>query len=263
MICQPHQLLPPLKIPDGVRFVGINSNVKHSVAGGAYIRTRRAAFMAHKIILEKMRQIGAAAGKKLVRDPMAGYLANLDPDHYKRIFRPALPEEITGQDFLDKYTNTIDAATTIDPNVTYPIVHAADHHVLEARRVKNFVAFLEEAMAAPDAAKRGFALDKAGHLMYASHQSYSHDAMLGADECDLLVKLLRAREPAGLYGAKITGGGSGGTVAVLADISEKADAAIADVMREYEKQTGRKPELFSGSSPGAWHVGTALVGRNL
>jgi L-arabinokinase len=47
LICQPHELQPPLKLPDGVRVVGINSNVKHSVGGGAYGRTRCAAFMAH------------------------------------------------------------------------------------------------------------------------------------------------------------------------------------------------------------------------
>ncbi|HET6251679.1 MAG TPA: hypothetical protein VFE47_28600 [Tepidisphaeraceae bacterium] len=260
MICQPHEVLPPLQIPQGVQFLGINSHVKHSVAASAYTATRCAAFMAHKIILEKMRQIGAAGGKRLIRDPMAGYLANLDPDHYKRIFRPSLPEQITGRAFIDQFTGTIDTATQVDPGATYGIVHAADHHVLEARRVKNFVLFLEEAMAATDPAKRGFALDKAGHLMYASHQSYSHDAMLGAAECDLLVKLLRAREPAGLYGARITGGGAGGTVAVLADQTDRANEAINEAMRDYEKQTSLKPQLFSGSSAGAWHTGTAVVG---
>ncbi|HZK80805.1 MAG TPA: hypothetical protein VFC46_07045, partial [Humisphaera sp.] len=40
MMCQPHELLPPLAIPPGVRFVGINSGVKRDVAGAAYVRTR-------------------------------------------------------------------------------------------------------------------------------------------------------------------------------------------------------------------------------
>ncbi len=84
--------------------------------------------------------------------------------------------------------------------------------------------------------------------MYASHLSYTNDALLGAPECDLLVKLVRQRESAGLYGAKITGGGSGGTVAVLAN--EGTDAAMSEIMAEYEKQTGREPEAFLGSSPG-------------
>jgi hypothetical protein len=30
-------------------------------------------------------------------------------------------------------------------------------------------------------------------------------------------------------------------------------------MAEYERQTGKKADLFEGSSDGAWHVGTALV----
>ena len=95
--------------------------------------------------------------------------------------------------------------------------------------------------------------------MYASSLSYTNDAMLGAPECDLLVDLLRKREKAGLYGAKITGGGSGGTVAVLGETGDRAGAAIDEVMVEYEKQTSRKPTLFTGSSNGAWRVGTAIV----
>jgi L-arabinokinase len=259
MICQPHDLLAALTVPTGARFVGISSGITHSVAGTEYARTRCAAFMAHKMILERMREIGAAAGRRLVRDPMNGYLANLDPDDYKRMFRPALPQTIKGAAFIQQFAATIDSATSVVPDMDYAIVHAADHHVLEARRVRNFVKFLEEASAATDPGKRGFALDKTGHLMYASHQSYSHDAMLGSPECDLLVQLLRSREPAGLYGARITGGGEGGTVALLADVGERASDAIADAMIEYEKQTGRKPELLEGSSAGAWHTGTVLA----
>ena len=89
--------------------------------------------------------------------------------------------------------------------------------------------------------------------------SYHNDALLGADECDLLVSLIRAREKAGIYGARITGGGSGGTVAVLADEGPRVDAALGDIMAEYERQTDRKPEAFTGTSPGAWRLGTILV----
>jgi L-arabinokinase len=81
--------------------------------------------------------------------------------------------------------------------------------------------------------------------------------MLGADECDVLVDLVRGRERCGLYGARITGGGSGGTVAVLCDDGERANAAIAEILVEYEKQTGKRPEAFTGTSAGAWMVGTS------
>src|SRR5204863_9335735 len=110
-ICQPHELLPSLKLPEGVRVIGINSNVKHSIAGSAYVRARCAAFMAHKIILQKMRHAGDMTGRTLIADPMNGYLANLDPEDYKRHFRPLLPEWMKGRDFIDQYEVTIDHAT--------------------------------------------------------------------------------------------------------------------------------------------------------
>jgi L-arabinokinase len=69
----------------------------------------------------------------------------------------------------------------------------------------------------------------------------------------------RERESKGLYGAKITGGGSGGTVAVLCEKNAEADAAIREIMDVYATQTGKKPEAFLADSPGAWHVGTAVV----
>ena len=206
--------------------------------------------------------MGAAAGRTLVADPMRGYLANLDTDDYKRFFRSSVPETMKGSDFLAAHGGTVDLATTVDPAATYFVRHATDHHVLEAGRARRFVQSLEEATAAGragDARARGTALDRAGHLMYASHLSYTNDALLGAPECDLLVRLLRDRERLGLYGAKITAGGAGGTVAVLADVGEKPDDAIRQVMAEYEKGTGKRPELFAGTSPGAWHLGTVLI----
>ena len=58
--------------------------------------------------------------------------------------------------------------------------------------------------------------------MYESHASYSACG-LGSDGTDRLVQLVREAGPAaGLYGAKITGGGSGGTVAVLAAPGRRA-----------------------------------------
>jgi L-arabinokinase len=258
LVCQPHELLPAIRLPPGVRVLGINSNVKHDVGGPAYGRTRCAAFMGHRIILQKMRDMGRATGHELADDPMRGYLANLDPDDYKNLFRPAVPELLRGREFLDRYGPTIDAVTRVEPDVEYTVRHATDHHVLEARRVRRFVEFLEASSGA-QGPQRAANLDRAGHLMYASHQSYTMDAMLGAPECDLLVQLVRERERAGLYGAKITGGGSGGTVAVLANTSPQADDAIAQIMSVYEQRTGRKPEAFLGSNPGAWHTGTAIV----
>jgi L-arabinokinase len=260
LLCQPHELQGAIELPAGVRVLGINTNVKHSVGGGQYGRTRCAAFMGHRMILAKMEEVGRRRGLRLVGDPMRGYLANLGLDDYKQLFRSSLPERMTGSDFLAKFGGTIDTATSVEPDTEYPVQSATDHHVHEAQRVRNFVEFLERAAGLePHTAERGVTLDKAGHLMYASHVSYTRDALLGADEADVLVDLVRRNERAGLYGAKITGGGRGGTVAVLANTGERVDTAVGEIVAEYGQRTGRAAEIFGASSPGAWEVGTAVV----
>jgi galactokinase len=260
LLCQPHELKAPLVLPEGIRVLGIGSGVKHNVGGRQYGATRCAAFMGREIILGKMRELGEAAGTPMTADPIGGYLANLDPADYKRFFRPYLPESIKGIDFLNQYGPTSDKATVVHPDHDYLVQRAVDHHVLDSRRIRNFVEFIEEARQHPTGSREKMvALDKAGHLMYASHISYTEDAMLGADECDLLVQLVREREGEGFYGARITAGGSGGTVAVLANTGERTDAAVKQIMEEYTSRTGKSAIAFLGSSPGAWHVGTHLI----
>lgn len=264
MVCQPHEVQPPLPLPRGVRAVGINSNVKHSVGGGQYGKTRCAAFMGHRIILAEMQRLGLADGQTPGADPMRGYLANLDPDDYRRQFREAIPEEMDGRLFLSRYGGTIDRATRVEADGVYRVRLATDHHVFESARVRSFAAALEDAASiaensAARMAERKALLERAGQLMYESHESYGRNALLGATECDVLVELARRNEEAGIYGAKITGGGSGGTVAILCDQARRTDDALAEIMAEYKKATGIKPEIFMGSSPGAWQLGTVVA----
>ena len=252
LLCQPHELQAPLPLPAGVKVVGIFTGTRHSVAGAAYGRTRAAAFMGHRMILEEMRRLGAEAGKSMIGDPTGGYLANLAPEDYKALFRPRLPETMPGGEFLDRFGTHGDAATTIAPDEPYPVRNACDHHVLEAQRVRRFVDFFERI----DEIGREKSLRSAGHLMYASHHSYTEHAGLGHPAADVLVDLVKAHEPAGLYGAKITGGGGGGTVAVLMEAAPRADEAIASILKEYEARTGHRPTLLASTSPGAAWVGT-------
>ncbi len=256
MRCQPHDLLNPLPFPPGVKGIGIHTNVRHSVGGGAYGRTRAAAFMGHALILADIKRRAAESHKAMKRDPFGGYLANLDPADYKTLFRPTLPESLTGEQFQQAHGDHGDAATTLEPDRVYRVQAACDHHVLEAQRVRRFADFLERI----EEIGREKALRSAGHLMYASHKSYTANAGLGAAEADVVVELVKQREASGLYGARITGGGGGGTVAILMNDTTTADAAVADLRREYESRTSLIPTLLADSSPGAAHAGTAAVG---
>jgi galactokinase len=101
------------------------------------------------------------------------------------------------------------------------------------------------------------ALVEMGQLMFASHESYSACG-LDSDGTDLLVQMVRDRGPQrGMYGAKITGGGSGGTVCVLGRAD--ADPQIDEIARDYRKRTGRETYVFRGSSPGAWATDVSQV----
>jgi L-arabinokinase len=53
----------------------------------------------------------------------------------------------------------------------------------------------------------------------------------------------------GVYGAKITGGGSGGTVAIIG----RTDAAplVQAIAARYARRRGHAARVFGGSSPGA------------
>ena len=76
----------------------------------------------------------------------------------------------------------------------------------------------------------------------------------------MLVQLvLEAGPDAGLYGAKITGGGSGGTVCVLS--SDGGEAAIKAVAAEYEALTGHRPHVFRSSSIGGETFGCLVLER--
>ncbi|HEY7088157.1 MAG TPA: hypothetical protein VH518_08725, partial [Tepidisphaeraceae bacterium] len=68
----------------------------------------------------------------------------------------------------------------------------------------------------------------------------------------------RKREKLGLYGARMTDRGCGGTVAVLGE-GARFDEAIQEIIGEYGRQTGLKAELLQGPSGGAWEAGTSAL----
>jgi galactokinase len=235
--------------------------VQRADAAEAITRARVAAVMAHRLILKKMRDMGTAAGRTLVADPMGGLLGRLDSTDYKRWFRPYLPELLRGSDFLNAMDEPLPPNLRVDADMDYPVRGIADHHVLEALRVRNFCRFIEEANPLhPDDPNRGVLLDKAGHLMYASHQSLSGDARLSIEQADVLVRLVRQRERAGLYGARLAGNGCGGLVAVLCEDNDRATTGLADVLMAYTEQTtlaaasyrtASEPTIVAGSAVGS------------
>jgi galactokinase len=250
--CQPGTIEGHAAIPAGVRVFGIDSGITHAVSGADYGTVRTAAFMGY-------RMLAAAAGLPAVRDGTRvriedrrwhGYLANVSAGELADLGR-SLPEEMSGGEFLACYGGITDTATTVIPERHYPVRRATEHPVGEQARVERFARLLETLADRPETAV------ELGELMYASHASYSACG-LGSDGTDRLVEMVAAAGPrGGLFGAKITGGGSGGTVAVLGR-SDAADA-VREIAVRYQTETGRRAEVFADSGPGAEQTGVLVL----
>jgi galactokinase len=241
LLCQPAQRLPLVPIPDDIAFWGLDSGERHFVGGSDYTAVRTAAFMGLRII-SVHRGLQSAAPTSQSTD----YLANITPREFEREFAQHLPVGISGADFLSRYHGTSDNATRVDPARTYHVRPATAHPVYEHDRVTRF----RELLLAPPSEQRR---REAGGLLYESHASYSACG-LGSPGTDRLVELVRSDgAAAGLYGARITGGGSGGTVVVMG--RPDAGPSIARVADAYAAQTGHRPYVFSGSSAGVASCG--------
>ena len=251
--CQPGTIEGHVAIPPGYRFYGIDSGVRHSVSGADYGVVRTAAFTGYRIIAAAAGLSATPEGTRVcVDDPhWSGYLANITPEEFTSRFEHLLPEQLSGKVFLDRYGGITDTATEVDPARRYPVRQATAHPIHEQQRVEQFADLLNALSREPRAAI------EMGRLMYASHASYGACG-LGSDGTDRLVQLVAESGPEhGLFGAKITGGGSGGTVAILG--AADAEARVRDIARRYAKETGRLAEVFPDSGPGAAETGVLLL----
>ena len=125
-----------------------------------------------------------------------------------------------------------------------------EHPVYEHRRVKEFTECIRSAGTTD---KKGL-LERAGRLMYASDWSYAHRCGLGCAETSWIVREIRKLGvEAGFYGAKITGGGAGGTVAVAGD--DRMFDHLDNLLERYGESTGIEARLFTGTSSGALEFG--------
>jgi galactokinase len=199
--------------------------------------------------------VGAPVG---IMDPMACSLARsgealfLDTRSlaFERIPLPAagefvvinsgVPHQHAGGDYAMRRRESFDAAerlgvqwlrdldigslSRIDalPDV---LARRARHVVTENQRVHEAV----EALSGGD-------LVRAGALFYASHASMRDDYQISTFEIDTLVEL--SKEDPDVYGARMTGGGFGGSVVMLVRAQMSNDAATR-MLSEYHRRANR------------------------
>jgi galactokinase len=259
LLCQPAEIVAQVALPVGLELWGIDSGIRHEVGGADYGAVRVGAFMGYRIVAElaglSARPVGAGVAQ--VDDPeWRGYLANISPAEWLA-YRERVPVEIEGSAFLDRYGGITDRVVRVDRERTYAVRRPTEHPILEHDRVQTYRRLLETGAANDDARTQ------LGELMYASHVSYG-TCGLGSSGTDRLVELVRSVGAAkGLYGAKITGGGSGGVVAVLARAGSRS--VVDEIAARYARESGHSASVLGGSSAGAVAFGVVRVdpaGRN-
>jgi galactokinase len=184
--CRPASVLPALSLPTGVEVVGWPAGVSHDVSGIPYRRARVAAFMGKRMVEEALGRTWA-------------WVSDLP-----RAAVDLLPEELDGSAFLDRWGDSTDEVTVVDPATTYPVQAATAFGRDENARAQ--LALLD--------LQRG-EIDGLRPLLAASHAAY--DAMgLGHPACSSVVDEALSRP--GVHGARSSGGGCGGTVSVVCDV---------------------------------------------
>jgi L-arabinokinase len=191
ILCRPASVSAPIALPPEIEAAGWPTGAAHDVSGAPYRRARVAAFMGRRIAED-------ATGARV------DWISELPPNEVS-----ALPEALDGWAFLDRWGPTDDPVTMVDPDDTYPVRAATSFGVEEHRRAEQAVAAL-----------RAADTSALGPLMAASHAGY--DAM-GLGHPAATETVAAALDRPGVYGARSSGGGSGGTVVVLCDRGALAD----------------------------------------
>ena len=240
ILCQPDILHEPLPFPKDVYLMGIDSGVSHSIGGVEYKKVRTAAFMGYSI-MTNLEGINTKNIKQFKREelPFGGYLCNVSVPCYNSHFSRNLPKILSGKDFTKQYGDIYDTLTTVDPTEKYPVLNATKHAIFENSRVEKFrKAFLS----IEKTLSKKIPYKLMGSFMDDSNTSYS-SCGLGSEKTDELVQMAYLARNKGVYGAKVTGEGSGGTVAILC-IGEKGKQAVRDIWTQYQEKNGIEVRLF-------------------
>ena len=112
-----------------------------------------------------------------------------------------------------------------------------------SRRARHVVTENARTLDAARAFEAGAARE-AGSFLYESHRSLRDDFEVSCAELDALVDTARELgESAGVYGARMTGGGFGGCTITLAS-TDRVETVAAELHRQYERRFERPLETF-------------------
>jgi galactokinase len=248
MLCQPCRPFSPVTLPSALCIWGIDSMTPRSTSGQAYEAARAAAFMGYRLICQfegiEVVPEQHAAIPRWTDLRWKGYLSNLTVSEFRTRYERRLPEFLSGREFIECAGEHVDLFTRIDPVREYPVRAAVRYATEENFRVQQVSALLGAVAGGSAESSLRNSFISVGEILCQSHVAYA-ECGLGSADCDELVA--RALN-AGLPGAKMTGGGAGGVVAVLGCPADWP--IVCAIAQEYAAARGVMPHIFEGSSDG-------------
>ncbi|HEY4282676.1 MAG TPA: galactokinase [Chthoniobacterales bacterium] len=222
------------------RFVGVHSGLLDQVMS---IFGRVNQLICFDARSEEVRMISFPAGLALIIVDSGRQRQLAQGDYNLRRKETATAARMLGVHALrDVSLCDLDARTNIDP----VLCRRARHIVGENERVQRAIELLEDGN-----------VGKFGQLMNESHESSRQNFENSTPELDLLVQL--AQSICGVLGARLTGGGFGGSIVALCQ-RDHANEAMRHLRDAYRKQTGISPEIFICQvSDGAQYSGSELT----
>jgi galactokinase len=191
ILCRPASVGPSVALPGDTEVVGWPTRAEHDVGGAPYRRARAAAFMGKRIVED-------------ARGRVCRWVSELPRDAIDE-----LPDTLGGAAFLERWGETDDRVTAVEPGEAYPVRAATRFGAEEHGRTERALHHLERGDVAA-----------VGPLLAESHAGY--DAMgLGHPAATAVVESALRRD--GVHGARSSGGGCGGTVVVVCDRGALAD----------------------------------------
>lgn len=238
ILCRPDIVFDAVALPAWAVVAGWPSGVKHAVADSPYAVARASAFMGKKLLEAHFKR------------PLH-HLTEISPSQLRGTSESVLPYHMMGREWLERFDHLDDEFSTVEKARLYPLRDGASFPIEENFRCELAMRLLgstqndksnhdksnhgkpkdDNAHAKPqddvalqersshknfsDFSSQEPALRALGELMFQSHAGYSTIG-LGSRETDAMVEAARRMGPQnGIYGARVSGGGSGGTVVVL------------------------------------------------
>jgi galactokinase len=126
------------------------------------------------------------------------------------------------------------------------------------RRARHVVGEIARTIAAAAALARND-FETLGPLMYASHESLRDDFEVSCRELDILVELARGLgRSGGVIGARMTGGGFGGSTVTLCESQAAAEVAAA-LAKGYREATGIEAQIFASRPAQGAHLVSGMA----